>query len=901
MVFEEVEEQKEELSIENGFHHLSAAEGDAKLPAETETIAEKDSPSDVIDPIPLESKKKKPRILIIGAGMAGLCAARELQQRGYQTLVVEARHRPGGRLKTVAMVDEENDKEEEEGASKDMDVGGALIHGIVDNPLYEMVQDDMEHSTRPLSDCLLLSGETGWPIDVALDERVLQSFNDCLAETFARIDAQHSEQVSFGALFQRICQERHVNLQQALFQWHKANLELSCGAPFHNLGLDWNDDEPFGFDGAHVALSKSWKPVCDSLASSLYILYNAPVRRIHIVHPSSPPSADVADPMLNNDDNQQPSRTRDEKVRSIHQTTPAASLTPTARRTVVKRNPAVSSSISPTRRSRRLRGEDTSDVRRSERANKGVPVPPTLPSRPPTTSKHRNHRKRPTETSSTVVQVTMQSGITWEVDAVVCTIPLGVLKDGSVTFDPPLPKDKQSAIQSLGTGLLNKCVLTFAKRFWQNSDFLGLADASHSYLVLNAAKYTTKPVLLFMYGGSFAKEMEDWTDAAVVEDCLLVLRRMCGRDSVTPPLDYHVTRWGQDPYARMSFTYVPPGVSAHDTLSAMRQPIFDHTGRFPVLMFAGEHTTPYHPSTIHGAYFSGIREAYRWDCAWDPGAIHGLEYSEEHIYQRTFVVKPPLRGSGAKVKSPAPRNQASLAPPPISYRRGVNGEMTLRRRPKSYIQINSSHRTNGHAVGGARHQGTLPAVVGYTGPGVRQSPRRTMAPASALVNGSNIATDEHPPLDPSSKGRSKRISRERRLPLEQRILWRSVESFGPNFGYIERMVFPVHESVTTKSSFKDSRQMERRGRKFLEQRDRSLAQRQKMIRFWYKSWLAAEVAPPYKDSTNGALTGTVVLSRKRNSSMIASDEVTTARRKIEGTPMSVTTRFGRTTKPPPPM
>lgn len=41
-------------------------------------------------------------------------------------------------------------------------------------------------------------------------------------------------------------------------------------------------------------------------------------------------------------------------------------------------------------------------------------------------------------------------------DAVIITVPLGVLKAQSITFDPPLPEWKQQAISNLGFGLLNK-------------------------------------------------------------------------------------------------------------------------------------------------------------------------------------------------------------------------------------------------------------------------------------------------------------------------------------------------------------------------------------------------------------------------------------------------------------
>jgi monoamine oxidase len=41
------------------------------------------------------------RVLVLGAGVAGLCAAYELQKAGFQPLVVEARSRAGGRVWTV--------------------------------------------------------------------------------------------------------------------------------------------------------------------------------------------------------------------------------------------------------------------------------------------------------------------------------------------------------------------------------------------------------------------------------------------------------------------------------------------------------------------------------------------------------------------------------------------------------------------------------------------------------------------------------------------------------------------------------------------------------------------------------------------------------------------------------
>ena len=64
-------------------------------------------------------------------------------------------------------------------------------------------------------------------------------------------------------------------------------------------------------------------------------------------------------------------------------------------------------------------------------------------------------------------------------DAVLCTLPLGVLKQSTapsaavlpntVQFTPPLPEWKVAAIQRLGFGNLNKVVLCFERTFWDSN------------------------------------------------------------------------------------------------------------------------------------------------------------------------------------------------------------------------------------------------------------------------------------------------------------------------------------------------------------------------------------------------------------------------------------------------
>jgi monoamine oxidase len=49
----------------------------------------------------------------------------------------------------------------------------------------------------------------------------------------------------------------------------------------------------------------------------------------------------------------------------------------------------------------------------------------------------------------------------WKADAVIVTVPLGVLKAKSITFEPALPAKYTTALKQLEPGLLDRCVMKF--------------------------------------------------------------------------------------------------------------------------------------------------------------------------------------------------------------------------------------------------------------------------------------------------------------------------------------------------------------------------------------------------------------------------------------------------------
>lgn len=206
----------------------------------------------------------------------------------------------------------------------------------------------------------------------------------------------------------------------------------------------------------------------------------------------------------------------------------------------------------------------------------------------------------------TASQVLVHSiGRCYEADAVIVTLPLGVLKSGDVLFDPPLPDEKLAAVERMGMGLLDKLVLRFEDAFWPSGHehYLWTGAAEDDIGVFTSFFPEAPAAMLSGWvAGRPAARLERCGDGEIVDRALAALRQMLGQE-IPAPLAARFTRWGHDPYAFGSYSHLPPGARGedYDTLAA------------PVerLRFAGEATFRRHPATVHGAYLSGLREARR--------------------------------------------------------------------------------------------------------------------------------------------------------------------------------------------------------------------------------------------------------------------------------------------------
>ncbi|MDW8301758.1 MAG: FAD-dependent oxidoreductase [Bacteroidia bacterium] len=214
-----------------------------------------------------------------------------------------------------------------------------------------------------------------------------------------------------------------------------------------------------------------------------------------------------------------------------------------------------------------------------------------------------NQRVSAIDYSNAKVKITANSTV-MESDYVIVSVPLGVLKNSAITFNPPLPTDKTNAITKTNMGNVNKFLLVWSSAFWDtNLQYIGYtpnAKGKFNYF-LNVKKFTPANGLMTFAFGDYATVTENMTDNDIINEIMVHLKSIYG-NSIPNPTNMLRTKWGQNLNTLGAYSYATNGTTTadFDTLAkAVNNKLF----------FAGEHTNREYRGTVHGAYLSGIREA----------------------------------------------------------------------------------------------------------------------------------------------------------------------------------------------------------------------------------------------------------------------------------------------------
>lgn len=193
------------------------------------------------------------------------------------------------------------------------------------------------------------------------------------------------------------------------------------------------------------------------------------------------------------------------------------------------------------------------------------------------------------------VLVTSRTGISYRGTLAIVTVPVGVLRTGSIAFHPPLPPWKQRVISGMNMGLLEKMAFEFDEPWWEAAGAIEDAfwtvkqgqrngfksTASEWYNLHNLLNKTVPPVLLTTPGGYFADLLEYKSDDEVVSYFLQELATIFPGVKVPQPKRFLRTFHRKDEFMRGS--YFSPTVGT-DPLSMpyLAEPVANR------ILFAGE-------------------------------------------------------------------------------------------------------------------------------------------------------------------------------------------------------------------------------------------------------------------------------------------------------------------------
>jgi monoamine oxidase len=526
--------------------------------------------------------------IIVGAGLSGLSAARELQHLGHSVLLLERNAEIGGRA-SVGLIGDEK---------VPIDYGGAWLHGVPTNPLTSLVDSLGFMRVRT---------ELNAPYYV---------YN--LPDGGGKPDRAKRADPAALALFDGAVEtyEEAVDLA-AKAQEHEHGLaEYSCSAAAEIHSGEMTPREFCEQINRTTGRSRDARALC-AMA----------VRQKKRLNPAA--------------------FCQDAKKRFLTTSDTAQNYVPAGRFEKVRR--LVVANAGPLESAAELRETSAVDASHFEageddltdqslgafvkKFGAGLPVCKN--------SAVTEIRYGPSEPGVTVVA----QGREYRAKYALVTVSAGVLKAGKIRFAPPLPKWKTDAIQGLPMGNMQKIIIPFQTDIFgdEHPNSWVLYDGelsaeqqklleplpapirSQKRLVMAfVIKPLEKPMAIGFFGGDWAKALEglcegkehgsgphQQCDNLAIALTRTALSKMYGNAEVARSIlaeQIHVTRWSLDETSLGAYSVATPG--NWDKHEILGKPVAPDGEEQPRIFFAGEGTArAIYNGSYPGAYESGLKAA----------------------------------------------------------------------------------------------------------------------------------------------------------------------------------------------------------------------------------------------------------------------------------------------------
>ncbi|KAK4437444.1 Polyamine oxidase 2 [Sesamum alatum] len=214
-----------------------------------------------------------PSVIVIGAGIAGITAARALHDASFQVMLLESRDRIGGRVHT------------DYSFGFPVDLGASWLHGVSKQnplasvigrlglPLYRTSGDNSVLYDHDLESYALFDMD-GNQVPQELVSKVGETFESILKETeLVRKESNDDDmsiQRAISIVFERRPDLRLEGLDHKVLQWYLCRMEGWFAADADTISLKGWDQEEL-LPGGHGLMVRGYLPVINTLAKGLDI------------------------------------------------------------------------------------------------------------------------------------------------------------------------------------------------------------------------------------------------------------------------------------------------------------------------------------------------------------------------------------------------------------------------------------------------------------------------------------------------------------------------------------------------------------------------------------------------------------------------------------------------------
>jgi len=260
------------LSRRGFLHLLAATSGAALLPANRARAATRFDGGDPA--IPTGATGAPTRVIVVGAGMAGLAAASALRNAGVDVVVIEGRDRIGGRTFTRDV------------GGVPIDVGGAWIHTADGNPMSALadaagiarVPNDIVAQVNKLSGYDSDGAKWLTLADLGIPLILTQAFQSALPDLVAQLGAGASVEDGIQSFI--ASRPESADVLRLADYGIRVIAEQFESARSTDLSLAWYDAVAIAYEGLDAFPVGGYRGIVDYLATGLDVRTGQPVTSI---------------------------------------------------------------------------------------------------------------------------------------------------------------------------------------------------------------------------------------------------------------------------------------------------------------------------------------------------------------------------------------------------------------------------------------------------------------------------------------------------------------------------------------------------------------------------------------------------------------------------------------------